>query len=159
MSVFKGVLQNFISWDHGLNTWVAKNEIKNVKRVFKTITFLGYGGFWAPIYLLIFTLGTEDVKGIVFSIIIAEMLGYLIIILIRNLIPRDRPEGKSPLDKIMPWNKNSFPSHHSLRAFLLATVWGFNYPSKFFLFIGVAGLIGISRIYLQRHLSIFSKFF
>jgi len=151
VNIFKQFFQKIISWDHALNTWVVKNEIKTVKGLFKIITCLGYGGFWFPIYLIIFMCGAEKVRGIVSSIIIAELLGYLIIIIIRNMLPRERPKGKSLLDKILPWNKCSFPSHHSLRALLLATVWGIGYPSTFALLICLAGLIGFSRIYLQRH--------
>jgi undecaprenyl-diphosphatase len=103
------------------------------------------------VYLFLFVLGTEKIKAILPSVIMAELLGLLIIIVSRNLIKRERPTAYKSFLLSLPWQGNSFPSHHALRVSMLATMFGTAYPSLLPFLIFAAAAVSISRIYLEKH--------
>lgn len=145
------MLEKIISWDHGINTWVIANQNRAIKISFQIITCLGSGYVWMPVYFIVFIRGSIEARSLIFTIVMAELLGYAIIIVSRNLVPRERPMPKAPLLIPLPWDKNSFPSQHALRAALLAVVGVLAFPLGWPFFICAAVMISFSRIYLQRH--------
>jgi undecaprenyl-diphosphatase len=147
--MLKKFIQKLVSWDISLNNWVVRHRDRRARKLFRIITYLGSGYVWALAYSIIFILGTDKIKAILFSVILAELLGLLIIIVLRNLIKRGRPnEG---ITFLLPWQNNSFPSHHALRVSMLATMFGTAYPLWLPFLIFSATVVSISRIYLEMH--------
>ncbi len=149
--MLKKFIQKLIALDLSLSNWVIKHRDRRARKVFRIVTYLGSGYVWTFAYLIIFALGTGKVKAILFSVILAELLGLLIIIVLRNLIRRERPTAHIVFLLPMPWQRNSFPSHHALRVSMLATIFGTAYPSWLPFLIFSATVVSISRIYLEMH--------
>ena len=149
--MLKKFIQKLTTWDISIINWVIKHRDRRTKKAFHIVTYLGSGYAWTFAYLIIFALGTDKVKAILFSVILAELLGLLIIIVLRNLIKRDRPTTDIIFLLPLPWHSNSFPSHHALRVSMLATMFGTAYPSWLPFLIFSATVVSISRIYLERH--------
>jgi undecaprenyl-diphosphatase len=143
------LIQNLTAWDHSIINWVIKHQDRRARKAFHIVTYLGSGYVWIFAYLILFALGTEKIRDLLISVILAEVSGLLIIILFRNLIKRERP--KADTTSLLPWQNNSFPSHHALRVTMLATIFGTAYPSWLPFLILIAIIVSISRIYLERH--------
>ena len=118
---------------------------------FRGLTHLGDGKVWVGIYAVSFIFFKTRFRHIIFMLIIAEIAGLFIVIMLRYLTRRGRPADDYKAAFYAPWNKYSFPSHHSFRVFMLAGIIGINYthlmPGLFLLAAG----IGFSRIYLSKH--------
>lgn len=147
--MLKKLIQKLIAWDLSILNRVIKHRDQRARKVFRIITYLGSGYIWTFAYLILFALGTEKIKAILFSIILTELLGLLIIIVLRNLVKRERP--KADTTSLLPWQNNSFPSHHALRVAMLATMFGTAYTSLLLFLIFFAVIVSFSRIYLERH--------
>ena len=144
-------IKKLTAWDISMINWVIKHRDQRVRKIFRIVTYLGSGYIWTFVYLTIFALGTDKVKAILISVILAELLGLLIIIVLRNLIKRERPTTVKTFLLPLPWHSNSFPSHHALRVSMLATMFGTAYPAWLPFLIFGAAVVSISRIYLERH--------
>jgi len=73
----------------------------------------------------------------------------VIIIALRYLTRRQRlVRGGRPLD---PWNRYSFPSHHSARMIMLSIVFGAHYRGSLAGMLAAAVLVGFSRLVLEKH--------
>jgi undecaprenyl-diphosphatase len=149
--MLKKFIQKLIAWDLSILNWVIKHQDRRARKVFHIITYLGSGYIWIFAYLILFVVGTDKVKAVVFSVILAELLGLLIIIVLRNLVKRERPVAHISFLLPLPWQSNSFPSHHALRISMLATIFGTAYPLWLPFLIFAAALVSVSRIYLERH--------
>lgn len=149
--MLKTFIQKLIVLDLSLSNWVIRHRDRRARKVFRIVTYLGSGYVWTFAYLILFALGTDKVRAILFSVILAELLGLLIIIVLRNLIKRERPNTDITFLLPLPWQSNSFPSHHALRVSMLATMFGTAYPSWLSFLIFGAAVVSISRIYLERH--------
>ena len=149
--MLKKFIQKLIAWDLSILNWVIKHRDRRARKVFRIITYLGSGYIWTFAYLILFAIGTDKVKAIVFSVILAELLGLLIIIVLRNLVKRERPTAHISFLLPLPWQNNSFPSHHALRVSMLATIFGTAYPLWLPFLIFTAASVSVSRIYLERH--------
>ena len=121
--------------------------------VFKTASRLGDGPLW--ISTGIFLLGFNDryLRQVTLAAALAVGLSVLLFMGVKNLIGRPRPyESWCALTCIMaPPDKFSFPSGHTMTAF---AVWGALFvglPSLSHLYLLVAVLIGLSRIFLGLH--------
>lgn len=147
--MLKKYIQKLIALDLSLTNWVIKHRDRRAKKVFRIVTYLGSGYVWTFAYLILFARGTDFVRALLFSVILAELLGLLIIIVLRNLIKRERPNADTTF--LLPWQNNSFPSHHALRVSMLATIFGTAYPSWLSFLIFGAVVVSISRIYLEKH--------
>jgi len=149
--MLKRFIQKIIMWDLLLSKWVNKHQNESVRKISRIITCLGSGYFWMLFYAIMFILGTTKFRIIIVSIVLAELLGLLAIIVLRNLIKRERPAADIIFLLPLPWQKNSFPSHHALRASMLATMFGTAYPSWLPFLIFCAIVVSISRVYLEMH--------
>ncbi len=147
--MLKEYIHKFIALDLSLSNWVIRHRDRRARKVFRIVSYLGSGYVWTFAYLILFALGTDKVRAFLFSVILAELLGLLIIIVSRNLIKRERPNAD--ITFLLPWQNNSFPSHHALRVSMLATIFGTAYPSWLSFLIFGAAVVSISRIYLERH--------
>ncbi len=151
IDIFKKLIHRITTIDHIIHNWVVNHQNKAFKTVFQIITMFGYGIVWVFLYTIIYFTGTSAVKSLIVTIVVAEFVGLLIIILLRNTVTRPRPKPHVRQSMDYPWHDKSFPSHHALRASILATGFGLNYSSAIPLLICMLVLILLSRLYLQKH--------
>lgn len=149
--MLKRFIQKIIIWDLLLSNWVNTHQNESVREISQIITCLGSGYFWMLFYAITFILGTTKLRTIIVSIVLAELLGLLAIIVLRNLIRRQRPTANVIFLLPLPWQKYSFPSHHALRVSMLATIFGTVYPSSLPVLIFCAIIVSTSRVYLEMH--------
>lgn len=122
-----------------------------LQKTFRFITHFADGAIWIIVYIAAFLLDHNWFYRVVLPIIIAEMMGLVIIIGLRYAVKRDRPGITYIAHWLAPWNQYSFPSHHSLRAFIIAVVIGSKYQQLFLPLVLLASLISLSRIWLAKH--------
>ena len=108
--------------------------------------------FAASALLILGTLHHTALKsGILLAV--SLIISQLLIQLIKRIVNRQRPY--KTLDWVMamkpPKCQYSFPSGHTCAAFSLAFAFSYGFPSLMPLFIFVAILVAISRIYLGCH--------
>lgn len=120
----------------------------------RAITVLGNGAiFWVLVSIV--TLVPEKTRKIGLTSILALLVSLLINnIILKNLVARVRPyeviEGLVPLIR-KPWDY-SFPSGHTGSSFASAWVFYRRLPKRFGIpALVLAGLIGLSRLYLGVH--------
>ncbi len=116
-----------------------------------TLTHLGSGGVWIIIYALLFIFLDDHFTQLLLTLILAEMIGLLTIIILRYMTKRKRPSIHYKYYFLTPWNRYSFPSHHTLRVFIIAVIVGKDYPEIFPLLLIMAATVSFSRIYLSKH--------
>ena len=121
------------------------------KKVLEIITHLGDGWIWISVYFVSLIFLKEHLLDIVFPVVVAEITGLLMIIPIRYIFRRRRPDKTYKTNSYTPWNKYSFPSHHSLRSFIIAEVIGSQYLNTIAPLLILASIIGLSRVCLAKH--------
>ncbi|UJF34372.1 phosphatase PAP2 family protein [Paenibacillus hexagrammi] len=122
-------------------------------RLFAMITHLG--GATATICLsLCFGLLAEDtLRTAGLQALIALAASHIPVAIIKKKYPRLRPYLVVPQTNISknPLRDHSFPSGHTTAIFALAIPFTVAFPLLGFLFIPIALLVGMSRIYLGLH--------
>ena len=108
-------IAGIITLDGKVNSKLAGFRKPWLKAILGTIALLGSGPLWAAVYVCIFIFGPGALRPLLTTVIEAELATLVIILFLRYLTRRQRPHpdrGGRPLD---PWNRYSFPSHHSSR--------------------------------------------
>ena len=131
--------------------FAASREIFWLKKILEFFTHLGDGWLWISVYFVSFIFLKGYLFNIVFPVVAAEITGLLIIIPIRYAIKRKRPDKTYKANSYTPWNKYSFPSHHSLRSFIIAEVIGGQYMNMLVPLLILTGIISLSRVCLAKH--------
>lgn len=146
--------QRFIAVDVSLYYWCfGARHWPLASTVSRSLSKLGDGSLYLIIGLLLAWL--EPVHGINF--LLAGFLAFAIelpvYLFLKQTIKRDRPCDRfnDITPQIIPADKFSLPSGHSAAAFVFATLIGFYYPDLMLLAYAVAGLIGLSRVFLGVH--------
>jgi len=119
-------------------------------KVLRSITHLGSGAFWAVVYGYALLSFQEAYGTLIVTILVAELIGLVSIIIMRYLTRRERP-GSYPCPRWTPWNRYSFPSHHTARMFMLTFLLGSTYRGLFPFILLAAIIIGFTRIFLEKH--------
>lgn len=128
------------------------NLIKQlVKEFFNDITSLG-GSFLYALFALIFLLSNQVI--VFYKLFIGFVLVYIICGTVKLFYFKKRPNNqilfKGIIGKIY---SGSFPSIHSARAFLLASIlsdYFVNFRLTLFLF-SLAAIVSYSRVYVKKH--------
>jgi undecaprenyl-diphosphatase len=144
-------IAGIITLDEKLNSKLAGLRKPWLTTIMAIITQLGSGPLWAAAYACIFVFGPRALRPLLTAVIEAELVTVVIILTLRYLTRRQRPRpdrGSRPLD---PWNRYSFPSHHSARMIMLSVVFGAHYRGLLAVVLPAAVLIGFSRLYLGKH--------
>ncbi|MBW2194639.1 MAG: phosphatase PAP2 family protein [Deltaproteobacteria bacterium] len=117
----------------------------------RALTHLGTGAVWITVYAFSLIFLYERFTQLIFTLILAEMTGLLIIVILRYITRRERPARHYKCFFLTPWNRYSFPSHHALRSFMIVVIVGAHFPRLFPFFLFIAVVVSFSRIYLAKH--------
>lgn len=121
--------------------------------LFKASSRLGDGPLWIGTGIFLLAFNDHHLRQVAYSAALAVGLSVLLFMCVKNLIGRPRPfETWGALTCLMaPPDKFSFPSGHTMTAF---AVWGALFigtPVLSYLYLAIAILIGLSRIFLGLH--------
>ncbi len=139
--------QRLMQW---LNHWSAPRWI----RYWMTIaTRLGDGWIWYGLGALILLYGGEKRFTAAGAACAAAIGGIFVFKTLKLLSQRPRPCALTPhcWSKVLPPDKFSFPSGHTMTAFSIAIVLSYFYPSLEGALFFAAASIAISRIVLGMH--------
>ncbi|SCY30218.1 phosphatase PAP2 family protein [Alkaliphilus peptidifermentans] len=119
----------------------------------KNITHLGSTTFTTLLSLFLFFYPKEEVRLIGTKMMISLLTTVLIVQFIKRTVNRPRPYITfSDIIPINPPNCSySFPSGHTCAAFSMAIILSKNFPPHSLVFITLAIMVGLSRIYLGVH--------
>ncbi|HHY47308.1 MAG TPA: phosphatase PAP2 family protein [Firmicutes bacterium] len=106
------------------------------------VTYLGDGLVLFVLSGITYLLGNRhDKKAAIDAVKVLILVG-LVVQVLKHLVGRPRPFGGSP---------DSFPSGHTAVIFGLAQVYGTRYRRFKLLFLALAVLVGLSRLYVGAH--------
>ncbi|MDO5037630.1 MAG: phosphatase PAP2 family protein [Tissierellia bacterium] len=88
-----------------------------------------------------------------YQMLMALALNMMVVFFTKRIVGRNRPYWieKNLHTYGIDLKDYSFPSGHTTSAFTMALIFSFNYPGYGIIFIGLALLVAISRIYLAVH--------
>lgn len=142
------LINKILGYDHRIFELIVQREKYFLRRFLSIFTHLGDGVFWIICCIFFFLFGQERLRHFILVIILAQFFGLIMIIILRYLTKRERPY---PIKYVLPWNRYSFPSAHTTRVFIIATIIGKEYPFWLLFLLIWALTIGFSRIYLKKH--------
>ena len=133
-----------------LNRWRAPRWIRYWMIA---ATRLGDGWIWYSMAVLLLIYGGPQRFAAVSSSALAATVGVGVFKLIKRLSQRPRPCQIEPhcWSKVLPPDRFSFPSGHTMTASSIALVLTYFYPSQEFALIFLAISIALSRIVLGMH--------
>ena len=129
------------------------NGRRILDKSFYLISKLGDGHLYVLIgILLLFASFQSSI-----SILLAGLMGFAIELpvyfIVKKYVKRQRPFEQIENFKqlIVPPDKYSFPSGHTAAAFVMASVFSFQFPAISIALYFFSALIGFSRLYLRVH--------
>lgn len=148
------MLQFIAARDHKLmrkvNQWPAP---KWVRWWAVAATRAGDGWIWYLAGLIVFLFGGPDYLMALTSAGLAALVGTGLFIVIKNVSGRKRPCEIEPhcWARLLPPDRFSFPSGHTITAFAVAVALGMFYPAFLAVLLFCAFSIAASRILLGMH--------
>ena len=152
------VLENNTGFDTEVLNYVRAHQTHLLISVMKVVTFFGSSQFLLPAYILliIFYLIKKN-KAYAIDIAIIGISSTAVMFLLKSIFKRHRP----PMPIVQTINGYSFPSGHSLSAFIFCSILGYlifqSSIKKFykysiaFVLVLCSVAIGLSRIVLNVH--------
>lgn len=103
--------------------------------------------------LVMWIFATGKLRQVTYQMTLSLLVSSAIVFILKRAFSRSRPywiiENLNTYD--IDLNDYSFPSGHTTAAFTIATIFSLNYSSLTLIFIVLALLIAISRVYLAVH--------
>jgi len=124
-----------------------------VTLLFRTASRLGDGPLWWATGIFLLAFGSPSGRWAVLGEVLAIGTAVTLFMTVKHLIGRPRPcEKWLDLPCLMaPPDRFSFPSGHTMTAFSAAGVFWTMLPGSEFIFLPIALMIGLSRIFLGLH--------
>ncbi|MHB1399698.1 MAG: phosphatase PAP2 family protein [Trichloromonadaceae bacterium] len=121
--------------------------------LFRTASRLGDGPFWGGCAILLAVFGGLAERLAVAAGLLAALGSVALFMAVKNLIGRPRPcDAWSGVTSLMTApDRFSFPSGHTMTAFAVFAAFAPFLPSSILLFLPLAVLIGLSRVFLGLH--------
>lgn len=154
MTVAKAVWNQIQSNDHRLMRRVHRWRAPRWFRILMIVSTRGGDGWlWYVLTLILLLYGGPHRYAAIGSGFAAEAVGILLFRFLKHSSRRKRPCEIEPhcWASILPPDKYSFPSGHSITAFAVAMSIGFFYPQLQGPLLAIAVLIASSRIILGMH--------
>jgi len=157
-----GVLLGFILADHGLMVAVQAWRWPPLVEAMRVLTWLGYGAVDIGVFLVLALSGWWRgdrgciVRGLAGGVTVAG--AGLLDQILKNVACRARPTAPEAGSFFVNfpcfparYAEASFPSGHATTAFAAAILLALWYPRARCLFLGLAGMVALSRILLGSH--------
>ncbi|MHB1400283.1 MAG: phosphatase PAP2 family protein [Trichloromonadaceae bacterium] len=121
--------------------------------LFRTASRLGDGPFWGVCALLLGVFGGLAERLAVAAGLLAALASVALFMAVKNLIGRPRPcDAWSGVTSLMAApDRFSFPSGHTMTAFAVFAAFAPILPASVPVFLPLAVLIGLSRVFLGLH--------
>lgn len=122
-------------------------------RMARQVSRLGDGPFYVALTLLIWWFDKEGGSVFALTAMAAYALEVPLFVGLKHLIQRPRPADalESLSAFIQPADRFSFPSGHTTAAFVMASLLSVFYPQVMALAVGLAVMVGLSRVLLGVH--------
>ncbi len=143
--------RRLVSLDQHVQALFKRPRNAQVELFFRGVTHAGDGALWLVVYLLLLIFFRQQTANILPLLISGELIATALVICLRYATRRHRPDPRYRTFVLTPWNRYSFPSHHSLRVFFLAVLVGRGHPAFLPFFLGLALIVSCSRLYLSKH--------
>lgn len=154
MSVVKTILEGIAQRDERVMSRVVRWHPPRWVRVWMlSSTRAGDGWLWAGLAPLILLSGDEHRFQVMAAVSVAVTVGIATYSALKRIAVRQRPTSHEKIDwvKLIPPDRFSFPSGHSLTAFAVTTpIWMF-YPTYWMELMFCAASVAISRVVLGMH--------
>jgi len=137
--------------DRTVGQYFASHNNPWFRAVLGALTHLGSGSVWITVYALLLIFFHDQFSQLILALILAEVVGLLTIIILRYMTKRKRPIMHYKYFSLTPWNRYSFPSHHTLRSFIIAVILGTYFSGLLPFLLVMAATVSFSRIYLLKH--------
>jgi undecaprenyl-diphosphatase len=130
-----------------------KIHSKKLSQIMKLVTELGSSGFSVLLILALIIQQQRAIKLVGFIMAASLLLSQFAVQLLKRIVNRVRPyKAIEKVNSLKPTKcVYSFPSGHTSTAFCIALTMSYFLPILNLIFISVASLVGISRIYLGCH--------
>jgi undecaprenyl-diphosphatase len=154
MTVRKAVWNQIQSNDHRLMRRVHRWRAPRWFRVLMIVSTRGGDGWlWYALGLILFFFGGDERFQAIGAAVTAAAAGVFLFRLLKHSSRRKRPCEFEPhcWASILPPDKYSFPSGHTITAFAVALSVGLFYPQLLVALLVAAVLIAASRIILGMH--------
>lgn len=146
------IMLSIQAWDEQTILRVIAQRGRPMTAFMKGISLAGDGHVWGALAILFFVL-TDVHIGWLLTGLTAFAIELTCYKLIKQSTTRQRPFRRNPDIRhlVEPQDEYSFPSGHTAAAVVAALLFGTALPVLMPLFLSLAVLIGISRIYLGVH--------
>lgn len=148
------MLKRIVSYDENLFLVLIKLQSKvSLKKMFIKISRLGDGDFYVLFGLLVFMFGSLESELFIRTTLVAFAIEIPMFMILKQVFKRDRPFEKLNCCNrlVIPSDQFSFPSGHTMAAFVMATSFCYYFPIFAPVVYLLAGAIGLSRIILGVH--------
>lgn len=152
--MLKVLIQNLNAWDASVCIKMTHWQgFKPFDRLMLMLSFLGNGYLYVALILGVLILDPVNAGTVLPAGLISYAVGLTVSTLLKRNIRRARPCEILPgvMYAIAPQDKFSFPSGHTMSAFIAAVILSHFYPLLAIPVFGIASLIGISRVYNGVH--------
>ena len=154
MMTTKPTFQRMTAADTRAMCWLLQQpQAARRARMARMISRLGDGPFYVALTLFIWWMDRQGGSEFALTAMAAYALEVPLFVLLKHLIKRPRPayalESLSAF--IQPADRFSFPSGHTAAAFVMATLLCVFYPPVMALALGLAVMVGLSRVLLGVH--------
>jgi len=88
-----------------------------------------------------------------YQLVVEILLAFAIVVLIRSIYFRQRPDKTTYKSWLGKMDASSFPSMHAIRVFGLATIISINFPKPAIIALSllIASAVAVSRVIMKRH--------
>lgn len=117
------------------------------------VSRLGDGPFYVALTFVIWLMDVQGASEFALTALAAYALEVPAFVLMKHMIKRPRPADalESLSAFIQPADRFSFPSGHTAAAFVMASLVSVYFPPFAVLAVGLASLVGLSRVLLGVH--------
>lgn len=154
MMTTKPTFQRMTAADTRAMCWLLQQpQAARRARMARMISRLGDGPFYVALTLFIWWMDRQGGGEFALTAMAAYALEVPLFVLLKHLIKRPRPADalESLSAFIQPADRFSFPSGHTAAAFVMATLLCVFYPPVMALALGLAVMVGLSRVLLGVH--------
>ena len=148
---FSGSARGIVVLDKTINRSLAGLRKPLSVKAAELITILGSGPLCLTVYAFLLLFCREACRTLIYAVATAEIFELSVIIPLRHVVKRERPQPHPARGIFTGWNRYSFPSLHASRVCMLTIVVGAHWPEATPYMLAGAVVIGFTRMFLEKH--------